>query len=851
MKKSGNRWLFLLAAIVALAVNGSFVWGQSAAGTGNIDMERYQNPSYDTDTDTAKWDRIYFGSYPQTEVTGDSLTPAIIEADYDRNGDAIVDGVKYRRLQKSDTTNGDYFGEENSYRYFKWEQIEWRILEKDRDTLLLMADKGLDCQRYHNQDSNVTWRNSWLRSWLNANFYRTAFSGRERKCIVSRDDLEGDNLYVLSVQEASVQTYGFCPQREASSGSRRIQASDYARRRGVYLADEQGEKHCWWWLRTSEYDTKNAVRVYTDGSVDEGAVTPISKYGAVAPVLRIRLYDDNALLNPKYDQKLDRTEWSYVYFGSYSQTEVEATDEILNAKYDENSDAMVHGVRYRKAQGRYYKWEPIRWRVLQCNGSTLFVLADRGLDQKYFHENSEQSVWETCSLRAWLNDSFFHTAFQEEEQRAIAPNRIANGEDRDTIDSVYLLSAEEASNLSYGFCESGSVSSQSRRMATSDYANRKQPWVSSSDNFQWWLRTTKFWSWMDGYQAYYVDSNGRIQQDLLSDNHLICVPALHIDLASDLWSIEEGEDRDIFEQPLEVSGPQNQEVTEGSRAAFGVEASGGSRFGYTYQWYSAGSLDEPGTLIDGAVFSSYVIPADLVNLTLSGRYYYCVVTSGSQSMTSGRAKLTVQEAAKNPKPDDTPISTGSQSSSASRLEKPRLLIKLSAANAVRLSWSKVPRASSYTVYRSTSLNGTYRKIATVKKTAYIDKKLKSGKTYYYKLKAHRDSQNQSVSNVVSRKIWGTLKRPKQKRIVVKKADGRFVISWNKVKNAQKIVIQRSIDGGKYKKWKTVSAKKGKASYSYLGFARNHKYSFRLYAYYKRDGLKVSSKYSNRYAIVLK
>ena len=55
----------------------------------------------------------------------------------------------------------------------------------------------------------------------------------------------------------------------------------------------------------------------------------------------------------------------------------------------------------------------------------------------------------------------------------------------------------------------------------------------------------------------------------------------------------------------------------------------------------------------------------------------------------------------------------------------------------KVSWEKSPNAVGYLVYRSTSANGTYSKVATIKKgttLSYSDSKVKAGKTYYYKVK---------------------------------------------------------------------------------------------------------------------
>lgn len=94
------------------------------------------------------WSYIYFGSYPQTEVTGDALTAAITGAEYDENGDAWINGSRYRRISKRNTNNNEYFGDKD-YRYFKWERIKWKCLKNDGSTLFVVADKGLDCKKYN------------------------------------------------------------------------------------------------------------------------------------------------------------------------------------------------------------------------------------------------------------------------------------------------------------------------------------------------------------------------------------------------------------------------------------------------------------------------------------------------------------------------------------------------------------------------------------------------------------------------------------------------------------------------------------------------------------------------------
>ncbi len=112
-------------------------------------------------------------------MTGEELTDEITQANYDKAGDVWVNGVKFRSLSRTDTDNSDYF-EGGDYRYFKWEKIRWRVLYQDESGILTaMADQGLDCKKYEEESSTVSWRYSTLRNWLNDTYYSTAFGSEQ------------------------------------------------------------------------------------------------------------------------------------------------------------------------------------------------------------------------------------------------------------------------------------------------------------------------------------------------------------------------------------------------------------------------------------------------------------------------------------------------------------------------------------------------------------------------------------------------------------------------------------------------------------------------------------------------
>jgi len=85
------------------------------------------------------------------------------------------------------------------------------------------------------------------------------------------------------------------------------------------------------------------------------------------------------------------------------------------------------------------------------------------------------------------------------------------------------------------------------------------------------------------------------------------------------------------------------------------------------------------------------------------------------------------------------------------LAKTTLTAVAKSKTSIKLSWTKVSGATKYEIYRATSKNGTYKKVATVKTLSYTNKKLKSNKTYYYKVKAVQGSYKSAYSVVQSTK----------------------------------------------------------------------------------------------------
>ena len=174
-----------------------------------------------------------------------------------------------------------------------------------------------------------------------------------------------------------------------------------------------------------------------------------------------------------------------------------------------------------------------------------------------------------------------------------------------------------------------------------------------------------------------------------------------------------------------------------------------------------------------------------------------------------------------------------------------------------VSWKKINGAKGYVVYCTDKKNGKYKKVKQTTRTKAHFKNLKKGKTYYYKVKAYKKVNGKVYygyySKKVSRQIKGKVSTPIQNKIRADKKKGTVIFSWKTVPNAQKMQILMSTNGGKsYKVWKTVSAKKGKAEYSYRdSFKKSREYRFKLRAYYSVDKIRVYSQTSNEWRVKIK
>lgn len=165
-------------------------------------------------------------------------------------------------------------------------------------------------------------------------------------------------------------------------------------------------------------------------------------------------------------------------------------------------------------------------------------------------------------------------------------------------------------------------------------------------------------------------------------------------------------------------------------------------------------------------------------------------------------------------------------------------------NKIKLSWKEVSGAEKYEIYRSASKNGTYKKVKTISKgttTSWTDKNVKTGKTYYYKMKTVVKLNKEEKSGYS--KVKSVKCVPAKPTVTLKAGSKKITISWKKVSGANGYEIYRAASKkGTYKKVTTI--KKGTTvTYTNKKLTKGKKYYYKVRAYRTANGKKVYSGYS--------
>ena len=246
------------------------------------------------------------------------------------------------------------------------------------------------------------------------------------------------------------------------------------------------------------------------------------------------------------------------------------------ALYDEITD---NG--YYRLNVYWFKYEPIKWKILTTSGNSAYIMSDIALDSfsiqpdrkeenrdgLYASYNNSTGVpdgtyannWEYCFLRQWLNETFYNEVFNKLQKEIIQTTHLDNtarssnpndypkyygyGEKagknkfadqcKNTDDKIFLLSLRDITTTAYGFNKDVLAKDPARNLQATDFAQLHGAPMNTNDKkyVTWYTRSPAPANGNQGYATFVLDrhAKGAIDSiDLVPDGGV--VPALWITL---------------------------------------------------------------------------------------------------------------------------------------------------------------------------------------------------------------------------------------------------------------------------------------------------------------------------------
>ena len=404
--------------------------------------------------------------------------------------------------QDNDLTNGS-------------EPIKWQVLSVNSSEAVLLCTDIIDIVpfSYDNSSSSMIWETSFVRDWLNKDFYESAFSEEEMSCIKSaalknktnpvdglqynpKENNTEDNVYLLSFDE--LEEYGLCDQivlKDFESYEERYDSlmyddlearnKDIKRRCGVseyvfnkisyidiyddYTADNR--KSYPWFLRSKGLGDKMVGGIESNGSISFAGFNGYAGFG-IRPVIRINLSNGNYKIISK---KLEKSSHVTANKPESQIAKVINPENYESYKNLEKGDYVLFG-SYEQNNIISDGQEPVEWVILNKTDTELLLLSKYIIDYQAYNTTDADVTWESCTLRSWLNTDLYNYVFNDEEKSIIKKCKITNDktpeykDDRyETYDNVFILSSDDLENQAYGFSPDLSYRDINRRCTATEY----------------------------------------------------------------------------------------------------------------------------------------------------------------------------------------------------------------------------------------------------------------------------------------------------------------------------------------------------------------------------------------------
>lgn len=151
------------------------------------------------------------------------------------------------------------------------------------------------------------------------------------------------------------------------------------------------------------------------------------------------------------DIVLDNFKYRAVYFTGYRADHTDKASTDVNS-FQDNNGYYINNIYF-------FRYDPIKWNLLNQNGNSYTIIADIAIDTLEFnyttlgHSNSDKiysNNYEYSTIREFLNNEFYNLAFNDIAKEYIKTSLVKNSSDNiyssnDTNDNVYILSSAEFS----------------------------------------------------------------------------------------------------------------------------------------------------------------------------------------------------------------------------------------------------------------------------------------------------------------------------------------------------------------------------------------------------------------------
>ena len=108
--------------------------------------------------------------------------------------------------------------------------------------------------------------------------------------------------------------------------------------------------------------------------------------------------------------------------------------------------SMVQFGKYEQDGFPHNGPETISWIVLDKREGQILLLSRYGLEYAKYNDVNDNTLWDNCTLRSWLNNEFLKGSFTEEEKNLIALTEVEVEREPESLyveDMVFLLSKDE------------------------------------------------------------------------------------------------------------------------------------------------------------------------------------------------------------------------------------------------------------------------------------------------------------------------------------------------------------------------------------------------------------------------